>query len=141
MAAIIQGQASLGSGVCDLVVTRVSHITLVYRIDICSVLNTDMKNFKKSLVCSPFSSCSHLISFHSFVVKIPIRKTSLLHSPLRHLQPLPPPLRCPSNPPRLFKGPSQTALDTMGAIIPFHPSHLRSLLARLFNLLPPRTVD
>src|SRR6266852_46668 len=131
MAAIIKERAGgflSGRGF----VTGVSRITLVHRIDIFdSLFNTDMKNFKKSLVSSSFPSSSHLISFPSFVVKTPIlQKTNPLNNPLRNPQPPPPPRHYPFSPPRLAKSPFQTAPDIMEATTPFNHNQPRNLLAR-----------
>ena len=98
-----------------------------------------MKNFKKSLVSSLFTSLRLPISFlfPSFVVKTPIlQKTKPLNSPLRNPQPPPPPRHYPFSPPRLAKLPLQSAPRIMEATIPFHHNQLHNLLVCPLNLRP-----
>ena len=128
------------------VVTGVSHITGLVAPSIASIysirfINTDMKNFKKSLVFSPFPPNHLLISFYSFVPKTQIlQKINPLNSPRRNPQ-HPPLLHYPLCPPRLVKLPSKIAPDTTEAIILLPPNYLRNLLALPFKPHPPRTVD
>ena len=147
MAAIIRDRRAVLSGrgfvmVCHGGVTHHgacrSSIASIYSI---RFINTDMKNFKKSLVFPPFYPRLLLISFLSFVEKTPIlQKINLLNSP--QLNPQPPPLQhYLSSPPRLVNLPFQTPPDTTEAVIPSHHNYRRNLLALLFQLLPPRIVD
>lgn len=131
---------SVGSGVVTGGHTSPSSIASIY-ISI-RLFNTNMKNFKKSLVSSPFPFSSLLISFPSFVVKTPIlQKTNPLNNPQRHPQPPPPPRHYPFSPPHLANLPFRTAPGIMEATTPFYHKQPRNLLARLLNLLPHRTVD
>src|ERR1700761_4829570 len=84
----------------------VTHITGLVAPSIASIysirfINTDMKNFKKSLVFSPFLPSPLLIYFPSFEGKTPIlQKINPLNSPQRNPQPPPPlPLHYPFSPP------------------------------------------
>jgi len=100
-----------------------------------------MKNFKKSLVLSPFFHPTSLRHFLSFGLKTPVlQKTNLLNNLQRHPH-LQLPLHYPLSHLRLAQLPFQIPPDITGGVIPLYHNHLLSPLALPFQLQPPKTAD